>query len=237
MRSQKSYRRTYLIKIMDEQIQPQEQPMTSEPEFQPEQFPPISPSGGQPNKKLWIYVLVGLVIAGGAFGFWWWQTRGTPSIKDFESCFRYVHDHTDIAISHCQAPDGRVFENPSWHLWNETKDWQTYRNEEYGFEFRYPNKWQLEDTAQNYGNLKFIVEVINPSYPGKPDTDIPIEQFLVYISSSCKEEPWEIGFAELEYKRACIKNGNLYFQLDLNPVDPNSKTVMDQILSTFKFIE
>src|SRR3989344_3791543 len=32
---------------------------------------------------------------------------------------------------------------------DETADWKTYRNEEYGFEFRYPEEWTLMDRQSN----------------------------------------------------------------------------------------
>ena len=56
---------------MDEQPnqpQSQEQPVNPQPEFQPEQPQPK-------NKNIWAYLLIGLVIAGGAFGFYIWQNQ------------------------------------------------------------------------------------------------------------------------------------------------------------------
>ena len=64
---------------MNEQTQPQEQPITPQPEFQ------LSPPQGellqshQHGKEIWVCILVGLIIAGGAFGFWWWQRGVTVS--------------------------------------------------------------------------------------------------------------------------------------------------------------
>src|SRR3989344_946780 len=56
---------------MEEQIQPQ-QPTTPEPEFQPS--PPQGETlRSQPDKKLSIYVLVGLIVAGVAFEFYIWE--------------------------------------------------------------------------------------------------------------------------------------------------------------------
>jgi hypothetical protein len=58
-----------------QQYQPQQ------PTNQGTDFEPSPPQGEafqlhQPDKKLWIYVLVGFVIAGGAFGFYVWQRGG-----------------------------------------------------------------------------------------------------------------------------------------------------------------
>lgn len=117
----------------------------------------------------------------------------------------------------------------------DTSTWKTYTNTQYGFEFQYPSDWNIKNSIEDYPGFKLLVKVINPEHPGKEDTDIPIEQLLVYISNTCQDHDWEIGFANLEYKQACIKNGNSYFQIDLMPIEPDSKGTMEQILSTFKF--
>ena len=110
------------------QFQPPQQPMTSELEFQSEQFQPASPSGGQPNKNLWIYLLIVLVISGGAFGFYVWQKGGfLPALPS-------------PTVSPTSTPD-------------PFSGWQTYRNEEYGFEFRYPRDQQIIIQSYSLNNI------------------------------------------------------------------------------------
>ena len=114
-----------------------------------------------------------------------------------------------------------------------TVDWKVYTHPKYGFEFKYPKVWVVENFDQgDYRNLS--LEVINPAYPDVPDTDVPAERFFIYLVKLCQEEPWHIGFAELEYKTACIKYGDSYFKFQLNPIYPDSKLIMEQMLSTFK---
>ena len=82
-----------------------------------------------------------------------------------------------------------------------TVDWKVYTHPKYGFEFKYPKVWVVENFDQgDYRNLS--LEVINPAYPDVPDTDVPAERFSIYLVKACQEEPWHIGFAELEYKTA-----------------------------------
>lgn len=60
------------------------------------------------------------------------------------------------AISSFDERDGMVNSIQTFQI-DETADWQTYRNEEFGFELKYPNSWVLSKATreeyQNYGKI------------------------------------------------------------------------------------
>ena len=82
----------------------------------------------QAFSKIWIPIILIVVFAGGIFV---WQYFGTPEEKAEEA--------------------GEITED-------ETADWQTYRNEEYGFEIKYPSKYKT--VIDNYGWLNSVIHFI-----------------------------------------------------------------------------
>jgi len=72
----------------------------------------------QAFSKIWVVIILIILITGGIFA---WQYFGAPEeTKVLEK--EAVKDETK----------------------DETADWKTYRNEEYGFEVKYPGDWQLD---------------------------------------------------------------------------------------------
>lgn len=122
-----------------------------------------------------------------------------------------------------------------------TAGWKTYTNTEYGFEFQYPKNWNLTLNDNGGDGYTTIVRIVNPAHPGKPDTDIPIEQFFAkFQTSSCNKNTiksdsgWEQGFGNYYYRDVCFEFGEGSLVVSLDASDGSAKLVMDEIISTFK---
>ena len=119
----------------------------------------------------WKYILIVIILAaavgGGILGYRYW------CIQEYE-----------VRIPEIKPP-GIVFEN-------ETADWKTYRNEEYGFEIKYPKEWLIiEDNLR-----KNITDPIIANW-GDPDehclffdTDIDRENRDVIVHLFISDNQW-----------------------------------------------
>jgi len=142
----------------------------------------------------------------------------------------------------------------------DNSTWQTYRNEEYGFEFRYPKDWEVFN-KENYWGLGpisipedslltiYIVKELpeigmgeNPHVEVVTMTDTIFNNLpakLVSVRNSTVNQK-----ISQSYNRIYVKNGNSYFSIGqptINnsdfPFDSSYNDIVKQILSTFKFVE
>lgn len=149
---------------------------------------------------------------------------------------------------------------------DQTANWQTYRNEEFGFEFQYPDDWvgpfiegpgssvvsspkeprvsvQIVTEGGNFG----LFEILQGVESGEV-----VEDNLIFYTKIADEPVG--GYPGVKYtadyrnvpaqrlptgEELLIKKGNQIFELRMwgysLEVVQNSKSIFDQILSTFRF--
>lgn len=139
---------------------------------------------------------------------------------------------------------------------SEFSDWKTYRNEEYGFEFRYPTNWFIHGTKDNL----YIGSTLVPAkLEGDPGNEISITIMDRNNHTDMKvwlQEDWGVPPKDTQDYRN--KFGINFVQTESAPdIDPDNlhsytfhnnqvlriavspatryKDVYNQILSTFKF--
>ena len=146
---------------------------------------------------------------------------------------------------------------------DETANWKTYRNEEYGFEIKYPNDWYIY--ANNSSDV-FIQSTKEESggIPGPHINAFEIEAKSITLNTTLlqaiqgrvdeikkaginfTQENIKIGGKDgLKIKTVCegvgcgapewfVINGNYFYYFNSNLGYSN---IFDQILSTFRFLE
>jgi hypothetical protein len=128
----------------------------------------------------------------------------------------------------------------------DTSNWQTYRNDEFGFELKYPASWQFEELDPNLSFGSFLdsagpqkdrlyITVNGLNYTGidNPDVVYKKEVFVgktVTIQSVYQENKLISKGIEVPLTTGFI---TIYTTPDSN----GSFAIIDQILSTFRFIE
>ncbi|MBU2635386.1 hypothetical protein KJ841_02860 [Patescibacteria group bacterium] len=85
---------------------------------------------------------------------------------------------------------------------DETTDWKTYRNEEYGFEIKYPANWHVVLTYPASGDeekmkIKFMVQFRNTLKLETVATYGELHQIAIWIEETSISE-WREGFSEIE---------------------------------------
>ncbi len=113
---------------------------------------------------------------------------------------------------------------------NGVEEWKTYRNEEYGFEFKYPGDWELDTNKGDFSDDQLLFVMGSDQ-----------EYFNVYFDSCAQgTNDWQSGGlnegGSFLNKKVCYKDITLELKVGGMSIN-KEKVVLEKILSTFKFID
>ena len=195
------------------------------------------------NKTNWkllvIVIILAILVGGGVLGWQWLEFKKEMKIPEFKL---------------------------SEKIKDETVNWKTYRNEEYGFEFKYPSNWEIaegEKAVTLFQEKKGLEKTIVGTMNVIKTTEEDLGEALSKYRESLKKNEELIDLTERQILVDGITTTEIYFkrQMEGNKWIFNSlvfissgKDIMidfmrdtisreeypsafAQILSTFKFIE
>jgi hypothetical protein len=227
-----------------------------------QQTPPEPSKSNWLHSKLLGYGFLVVIFIVAVIGIYQWQYGGQDSyIDSFDECVENIYGDESGNLKNeldlCNTEEGRTFPNPRFILQDDndpdpTADWQTYRNEVYGFEFRYPNNLGIsverEVEELNYLSLilsdqidrQRLVFSLGVNEPGRDfqnttlvlRTSITIDYVQATKTILEVTEGHEQGNRSIVYQYS--KNNNSYLVYVTGGNDPGE--IPDQILSTFRFI-
>lgn len=143
-----------------------------------------------------------------------------------------------------------------------TASWKTYTDEEYGFEFKYPNKWQLTNALNNGVSLTNIADGHTINITVWRVTGFGYcyqynDKKQVIVGNKTAETADGIGGTDMcdRPKQEMSTLGNTYVLIPIDKAESlpinqihisydyplkeikDAKSNLDQILSTFKFLQ
>jgi len=90
------------------------------------------------SQNILITILTAALIASGYFAYQWWQVR--KELKGAATQIEKLLNQINIQINKIKELEKEIKELEKT---DETANWKTYRNEEFGYEIKYPKEWKV----------------------------------------------------------------------------------------------
>lgn len=210
----------------------------------------------QKGQALIIGIIIGMLIAGGLFGAYYFGTLKNSKLEPANSVINPENQQVKNVPNPTQTSDDAVNSNVT------EVDWQTYSKTQYGFEIKYQPYWETGGTERpdmvKYHILSW--DFFNNMYPKNNPECLPYLRLTVYDSieritesdmkflgllDTTKEvqgQPMKIYIAGPEYCGYAytgiieLKNNNA-FEISVGQIKDKAEVldIFNQILSTFKF--
>jgi hypothetical protein len=207
-----------------------------------------------------VLIIIGVLVLGGIYYFLVKKTQKPVS------CTLEAKICPDGSTVGRTGPNCEFAECPAEKS-DETADWKTYKNEEYGFEVKYPNNWYAE--PEDLADLSAKLSIIFGNYPIKESSgrkDYTSVNFVVEETPALDEylnemkkygaKIEETNIASNKAYKTTATGKEVYLGDNLNPsisittihnnymyglliLYPNeiSEKVFNQIVSTFRFLD
>ncbi|MBI2062365.1 MAG: hypothetical protein HYT64_01610 [Candidatus Yanofskybacteria bacterium] len=222
--------------------------------FQPNPKPDLSLPELPPPHQIFTHKFIGVILilvalgAGASYGIWMWGNQ--QATKSSTPCIKSICTNSIPPSCWCDSTG------------MDTKNWKTYTNPQYGFEFKYPAEYSDQNVIGQYGvqtisffdqkgdddlKLRFQVSIDNDISSGADPLTVLKEQpdkiftgpkdFKIGNDLAEKYQiKWEYRNNIHVHDFAVLEKGDKIYTFSNSGLRPDRATFY-QILSTFRFVK
>ena len=196
------------------------------------------------SRDIWIGIVVVIVLVTG--GWWYLNMSSAPATSESAQFPVIQNTNSEKQPVVNTQPSQQKQTNTQTQPIATQPSLQTFRSGA-GFQLQYPSDWKATSDESNL----IYARIINPDRAGKPDTDVPSEQFLVrrfdvactgnqitFAGKSAQDSGWyNDNFAGTPTRTVCLQLNGVPIQILAMAFDQNSKNVMAAIFASFTFTQ